>query len=376
MHQPIFGVFLVALVALGPEPVSQKPKDKPKPAPAKGREKAPPPVLQPFMGKLSEARAHAKERNAGLLIHIILENEPTNDQYRDKLLKDEELLRASQEAVVLISNNGSHPRASVEIEVDGKKQKQEVCSVYPWFATCAQHSQHFNDLFLEYREESGDLRCPQTILIGPDGKLALRINTGSMPEASEILAGFDELRKSFGPGLTEEQWVRIVKLCADARAAQSSQDWPAAVRLWDSVFALSPKSEYGKEAKGAREACDKGLRERFQSLQARLVPGEADKAYRALLGFEEQCAGLPIAAEIRARIAKAEAQKELKDEIARVRLEIEAEKLLEQAQSFSDAAHAKELEKTLKKLFAKRLAGTEASRKALSLWPEYAPTDG
>ena len=60
MHQPIFGVFLVALVALGPEPVSQKPKDKPKPAPAKGREKAPPPVLQPFMGKLSEARAHAK----------------------------------------------------------------------------------------------------------------------------------------------------------------------------------------------------------------------------------------------------------------------------------------------------------------------------
>ncbi|MFM7282038.1 MAG: hypothetical protein ACKO32_09700, partial [Planctomycetia bacterium] len=99
-------------------------------------------------------------------------------------------------------------------------------------------------------------------------------------------------------------------------------------------------------------------------------------AYRELQSFEKDCAGLAIAAEIRARIAKAEAQKDIKEELALVRLEIEAEALLEQAQTCSDAGNAKELGKTLKKLFAKRLANTAAARKALSLWPEHAPKDG
>jgi len=387
MRQPLLccslaTVMLLSGLALGVQKPSGKPAGPPsskpadKPAPAKGKEKAPPPQLRPFKGKLSEARTHAKERNAGLLIHIILEGEADNDKYRDTLLKDPELLAASEEAVVVISNNGTHPRASIEVEIDGKKQKQDVCSVYPMFESCAQHAQHFNELFLEYRDEAGDLRCPQTILIGPDGKEALRIATGHAPEVSEVLAGFELLRANFGPGLTEEQWVSIVKLCADARQAQLAQNWPAAARAWDKVFALSPKSEYAKEAKAGRETCEKGLRERFSALQAKLVPGSAAAAYRELQSFEKDCAGLAIAAEIRSRIAKAEAQKDIKEELALVRLEIEAEALLEQAQTCSDAGNAKELEKTLKKLFAKRLANTAAARKALSLWPEHAPKDG
>lgn len=370
-HLALLAAFGLCTAALTP----QKPKDKPKPgpAPAKGKEKAPPPVLQPFAGKLSEARAHAKERNAGLLIHIILEGEGDNDKYRDTLLNDEDLVRASQEAVVVISNNGVHPRTSIEIEVDGKKQKKEVCSVYKWFDSCERHKQHFDELFLQYREENGELRCPQAILIGPDGKEALRINTGTTPPADEIIAGFETLHASFGPGLTEEQWVSIVKLCSDARNAQLAQDWPLAARTWEQVFALSPRSEYGKEAKAGREAAEKGLREKFTALQARLIPGGAAAAYRELLNFERQCAGLALATEIRARISKAEAQKELKDEIAGVKLEIEAEGLLELAQSSSDTNNAKELEKALKKLFAKRLAGTEASARARKLWPEFAP---
>jgi hypothetical protein len=376
MSQPLLCCCVVTLMllpglALGIQKPSGKPADKP--APAKGKEKAPAPQLRPFKGKLSEARAHAKERNAGLLIHIILEGEADNDKYRDTLLKDPELLTACEQAVVVISNNGTHPRASIEVEIDGKKQKQAVCSVYPMFESCTQHAQHFNELFLEYREESGDLRCPQTILIGPDGKEALRIATGHTPELSEVLAGFDLLRANFGPGLTEEHWVSIVKLCADARQAQLAQNWPVCARAWDKVFALSPKSEYAKEAKAGREACEKGLRERFSALQAKLVPGSAATAYRELQSFEKDCTGLAIAAEIRARIVKAEAQKEIKEELALVRLEMEGEALLEQAQSCSDAGNAKELEKTLKKLFAKRLLSTAAARKALSLWPEHAP---
>jgi hypothetical protein len=376
MSQPLLCCCVVTLMllpglALGIQKPSGKPADKP--APAKGKEKAPAPQLRPFKGKLSEARAHAKERNAGLLIHIILEGEADNDKYRDTLLKDPELLTACEQAVVVISNNGTHPRASIEVEIDGKKQKQAVCSVYPMFESCTQHAQHFNELFLEYREESGDLRCPQTILIGPDGKEALRIATGHTPELSEVLAGFDLLRANFGPGLTEEHWVSIVKLCADARQAQLAQNWPVCARAWDKVFALSPKSEYAKEAKAGREACEKGLRERFSALQAKLVPGSAATAYRELQSFEKDCIGLAIAAEIRARIVKAEAQKEIKEELALVRLEMEGEALLEQAQYCSDAGNAKELEKTLKKLFTKRLLSTAAARKALSLWPEHAP---
>jgi hypothetical protein len=362
-----------------PVPCStQKPKPpapKDKPAPSKEKDKAPPPQLRPFLGKLGEAKAHAKERNAGLLIHIILEGEESNNKYRDELLKHPELIAASEEAVVLISNNGTHSSTTIEVERDGKREKQQVCSVYPWFESCGQHQQHFNDLYLEYREEDGNLRCPQTVLIGPDGKLALRINTGSVPTLSEILAGFDTLHASFGPGLSESEWVSMVRLCADARSAQLAQDFPRAALAWDKIYALRPKSEYAVEAKAQRAVCEKALVERLNALQARLVPASASEAYRELLAFEKACTGLTMAAQIKSAIQRAEANKELKDALARVRLEIEAEGLLETASGQHDANQKKELEKTLKKLFAKRLAETPAAVRARQLWPELVPKD-
>lgn len=158
--------------------------------------------------------------------------------------------------------------------------------------------------------------------------------------------------------------------------AQLAQDFPRAALAWDKVYALRPKSEYAVEAKAQRVICEQALLERFNAIQARLVPASASEAYRELLAFEKACTGLTIAEKIRTAIQRAEANKELKDALARVRLEIEAEGLLEAASGFQDTNQKKELEKTLKKLFSKRLAETPAAVRARQLWPEAVPKEG
>src|SRR6185295_10839503 len=95
-------------------------------------------------------------------------------------------------------------------------------------------------------------------------------------------------------------------------------------------------------------------------------------AWKKLAELQRVCAGLPVEKELAARLKKAEARKELQDEIAVVKLEAEADTLLRSAQEFADAKKDKELEKTVRKLLGKRYAATPAAERARSLWPEWA----
>ena len=64
---------------------AQKPPPKkppPKPAP-KAEKNVPPPKLTPFVGKLADARARAKERNVPVLVHVLLDGEEASTRYRD-----------------------------------------------------------------------------------------------------------------------------------------------------------------------------------------------------------------------------------------------------------------------------------------------------
>jgi hypothetical protein len=103
-----------------------------------------------------------------------------------------------------------------------------------------------------------------------------------------------------------------------------------------------------------------------------LVPGNAAAAWRRLSELQRACAGLPVEREIAARLKKAEAKKEIQDEIAQVKLEAEADALLRSAQELADLKKDKELERTVRKLLGKRYAATPAAERARSLWPDWA----
>lgn len=334
---------------------------------------APPPPLQVFTGKLADARKLARERNAGLLIHILLKDmESENTDYRKKFLEEPGLLTACERVIVLVSDNGTHPPRTVEETLDGQKRTRTACSVYTWYENCGQHQQNFNDLALEYRDEDGDLHCPQTLLQAPDGSLAARLNTSAVGDPGEILAALVELKKKFGPGLLEPEWFELTRALERARTAQASSSWPEALRSWTRVRELSPLSVYGAEAAKNLPDAQQGLAAAIERIGKGFVPGSAAESWKQLVEMQRVCAGLPVEKEIAARLKRAEAQKDLQAEIAQVKLEAEAAALLRTAQELADARKDKELEKTVRKLLGPRYAATPAAASARTLWPEWA----
>ncbi len=353
---------LAALAAFAAPPAAQK--KPPMEAPS----------LVPHIGDLDSARALAKERNAPFLIHMVLDGESDNDSYRDNLLVDAELVKLSVQAVVVVANNGTHKKKSIEIksaEKDGKPTKKEVCEAYPMYDSCAKHQRNWNELYGLYKEDSGDLRCPQAILYLPDGKQHQRWHDGTVPAADDLRGALLEAIKLAGPGLTQEQLEAVKKLASDARAAESSDD-VATWRSWSAVLAISARGKWADEAIAGRDAAFARIQAKVKELQAQLAPGTVVAASRALRLLVKELAGTPLEKEILQSLKKAEAQKELKEELAKARLEEEADLLLKEAETAADLGDQKKAEKAARKLFAKKYRDTGAARVGRERWPDLA----
>jgi hypothetical protein len=74
-----------------------------------------------------------------------------------------------------------------------------VCSLYGT-PNCGAHQVFWDDLFREFHEEDGSLRCPQTILYLPDGTVHLRVNNGNPPVVDELVGAIEEARGKAGRG--------------------------------------------------------------------------------------------------------------------------------------------------------------------------------
>jgi len=320
------------------------------------------PKLAPHLGDLESAKAQAKERNAPVLIHMVLDGEVDNDSYREKVLKDTELIKASVGAVVLIANNGTHSKK----EVDGKK----VCDVYPMFDSCGKHQQNWDALYGLYKEDSGDLRCPQVILLLPDGKEHMRWHDGTVPAADDVRGALVEAVKLAGPSLTAEQLETVKKLAAEGRTADAAADAVAAWKAWNGVLQLTAKGQWATEATKGRDAAWSAVQLRVQTLYADLVPGKVVAAVDALQALAKELAGTPLEKEIQQRLKKAEAHKELKDELAKARLEAEAGAILKEAETAADLGDDKKAEKAARRLFAKKYRATGAARVGKERWPD------
>lgn len=334
------------------------------------------PVLAPWKGKLEDARAAAKERNVPIVVHVILEAEESNDQYREKILPDVELLKASVAALVLVANNGTHERKRVDVVVDGEKTTREVCAAYPMFDACAQHQAAWDEIYKEYHEDNGDLKCPQTIVLAPDGSDAGRINTSNVPEAGEISALIVAAVAKAGPGLTEDQLALVKKSLEEGRRLAADQKWVDAWRSWTAVLAITQKSTFAEEARREEPKAVAGMKAEFERLSALLVPGTAAKAYEELSKYAAAVVGTPLEREVAARLKKADGDKTIQPEIKAWRLSVEADALLREANGHIDNGDAKKAEKVVRKLLGPRFAGTPAQETARKLWPEIAAEVG
>jgi hypothetical protein len=340
------------------------------------RQRTPDVPLTPFVGELGAARAHAAERNAPLLVHLVLEGEEQNDAYRDTLLPDPELRAASAAAVVLVANNGDHEPATVFEEVEGRRVESQVCSKYPWFATCADHRLPWQSLYEALREENGDLGCPQTVLELPGGEVHWRKNDRNPPSKKELLVALEAAVKAAGPGLDEAQLATVRRLRAEARRSTEGRLLGAAWAEWTAVLAIARGGRHHEEGLAARAAVEEAMRAAVADAAGRLVPGEAAEAYGELHEAVRTWGDAPPAEEARKLMRRAEKDDAIEAEIEAWNREREATELLEAARAAAAEQSESGLRKALRKLFSKKYEGTRAQARGLEEFPEHAPGGG
>jgi len=366
---------LSALLALAPQPQKggkdKKPDPKAKAAPA-----AVVPPLEAWRGKLEDAKVVAKARNVPVLVHILLEGEEASNRYRDTIFKDPELQKRSASAVVIIANQGSHARTKIDVVVEGEKVQREVCLFYPMFESCAHHQAAWDELYQEFHEDNGDLMCPQTIVIAPDGTISGRINTSNVPQPSEIGALVVEAVTKAGPGLTEAQLAVVKRTLEAGRRLTVEGKWVLAWQSWAGVLLITPKSPYADEARLDQVKAQAGMQRDLDKISAELVPGTATTAYGALVKYAAELVGTPLEKEAQARLKKADGDKAIQPEIKAWKLSAEADALLGEATKLTDAGDAKKAEKIVRKLLAPRFASTPAQETARKLWPDIATEIG
>ena len=331
-------------------------------------------ALDAWLGDLAGARKEAAERNVVLLLHVILEGEPQNDDYRNDLLPHPKLLELSQRAVVMVANNGQHKLETYIEKVDGLELERRRCSVYPMFESCVPHNAPWLEIYRELQEDTGELRCPQTVIEQPGGELAWRYNVANPPPAAELVQALERAQKAAGPGLTSDQ-VRAVKSAAfDARNMQRAQGFAAAWKHWQEVLALTQRGVFAEEARAGQVACMEALGAELAAARALLVPGTGAQGYAKLLELLAACAGMPNERELKKEVRDAERNPEVRGEIARYKLELEAEALFDEGVALFDAGDERRAERTIARLLkTPKYADTPAARKAAERFPQWVP---
>jgi len=326
--------------------------------------------LTPYIGDLESAQKEAKERNAPLLIHIILEGEEQNDEYREGILPDRELVKLSEGCVVIIGNNGDHPQTTITEKVNGESRKRKACSVYRMFESCDQHRATWDPIYHAYQDDSGELGCPQTILHAPDGEIAWRHNVRNPPATSEISKAVKNAKKKYGASLTEDELRTVKGHHVAATNAAKALDWP---KVWERCQAILEISELGVWAEGAKASMAdamKHMQDRLKVIEESFVPGQVATAWREFTAFEAATRKTPLAREVALLKKRVDRNKELKEELALIKAEMAAEALEEEAEALLRRDEERKAMKLFKKILGKRYAGTETAKRVRERFPD------
>ena len=328
------------------------------------------PTLTPHIGDLESAAKAALERNAPTLIHIILEGEEHNDLYRDEILTDKELIKLSEACVVIISNNGEHKQKIIKEKIDGVSQERSACSSFPMFSNCDGHRKTWNPLYHEYQDESGDMGCPQTIVLSPSGEIDWRHNIRNPPATSEVAAALKAAQKKYGKSLTKEELRTIKAHVAAGKKAEGAGEWAAAWTRYEAILSIISIGNWAALAKPGQERASKAIGEQLSALEKRFKPGEVATPWRELVALREATRETPFKREVAAFTKKIERDKALKDDIKAIKTEMEAEALWDEADGLLRRGEERKAMKLLKKINGKKFNGTATQARIRERFPE------
>lgn len=339
------------------------------PLPAQ-RHKAPegPRELVAFEGSLADARAAALERNLPVFLFLFLEGEAQNDEWQRQVFGSAELAAHSDEFLTLVGNDGQHARAPVEVgrDASGKPVTRELCGRYHT-PTCKQHQELLDAAWLEF-PIGGSLRLPQLIVLGPDGKLHQRIDTGNPIPPDRILRALDGAVAKFGPGLTIAELARVRAAQDRARAAGKEAHHGSAWKAWQEVLELTSAERYAAPAREGQAAALAAMAEQTHELDRMVAEQHVLEAYKKALGYRDDWADTPTAAGLAKWIRKLEKGKATRDAIEAYRRELEASARYDEAMELFRQGKESKGERILK-LLLRKYADTPTGKRVAEEYP-------
>ncbi len=334
-------------------------------------EKAPKAQLETFPGSLDEAQVSAEERNVPLIVIAILED-PASDvlDFRRAVLSDGKLAEASRLAVVLLTNNGLHPLIKIKELVNGVETEREVCSAYRT-SGCSAHQRVFDEIYNAFQVD-GELILPFVAILTPDRKVRDTFADGSCPSLKSVVSAYQGARREAGEGLTIQGLAEVRALLARGEQKLEARAFGDAWRAFARVLEITQKTRYADTARAQRTQALGGLEAQRDAALAKLEAGQVAVGYGELRDIEMDAVGTPLEKEIPKIRKQVERDKRWRDEIAGLKLELEAGTLLEEATRLFGRGEDKKGAARVRQLFRK-YAKTQAAADARQRWPELAP---
>jgi hypothetical protein len=325
-----------------------------------------------FHGTVDEARQEARERNVPLLVHILVDEEVCSVAYLNDVLSDPSLAEMSARAVVIVGSDGEHPQATLETKVDGEVKTRTVCSALPWFPSCTSHATARDRVWQAYKDASGDMRAPQTIVELAEGGISWRHDTSTCPPVAAVIDALAEAQETSGKGLTIEEHTRVLEHVEAGERALERSDFPAAFEHLNAVLALAPDGALAQQVRPGRDKAEAAVVDLIEDWLPRLVPGTAPVAYAKLADVEDHVLGTPHARRVTKALDKAGRDRALSAALAPAKLSREATGLLRAYRTQVRDGENRKATVTLRRLLKPKYADTVAGRQAAAEHPDLA----
>ncbi|MEO6709250.1 MAG: hypothetical protein ABI054_12485 [Planctomycetota bacterium] len=348
-------IFGLAAAFTGARAFAQRPKEKAAP------------TLQLFAGSMKQACARAQERNVPIVAIMLLEDEPDNQTARADLLASADLAALSQRSLLLFSNTAVHKLRELTETVDGAKRTRMVCSSYGT-ASCKEHQQHWDDLYNEFNQD-GEMRCPQVLVLTPDGKLADRVSPGHNPRVAAIVDLVKATQDKLGRGLDDAALALVKEAMTRGARAESAGKSGTCWHCFGEVLAVAPDGPRAQAAIDGQKRAVETLTRQREAAVLQLSQDSGLAGYLALEELARDWQGSDQALELARLMKAAEKEPALRDALAKKRREDAAQALWNEAAALQ-ATNPKEAERKLR-LLLKKYAGTEAYGRAAKAHPDW-----
>ncbi len=342
---------------------------------SKKEQKAPKPERMDYwIGDLDAARKNAQERGVPVLILAILHEEEASDRFAEQIYDNKALAEATQNAIVVLVNNGTHALRERTFRENGEKVTREVCEMFGT-KNCSVHQKNWDAVYRDYVlafDPEGDWHLPEAIVLDPQLEIDDRIGEGHPPEDSAITSSLRSIVKKFGEGLTSEG-LRTVKAAGEqAKKLGRMEKWAQAWREWQKVLDLTTTGPFGEEASAGQVAVLGKMRERMDAIVALLTPDTIRDGFQQLLATETDYAGTALAGPIADTIKRAEMDKRFNQAIGQTRTEQKAAGIWAEAQELLRSGERKKALRVAKKLLGRKYKETPSAAEALKTFPELA----